>query len=79
MTVPNILKDAHKRWIWVLVFAIAFAWVESAVVVYLRKIFFDGSFSFPLIINWEAGKRVVDPWYASSSAAKSPPSLCWLP
>jgi len=55
------LKDAHKRWLWVVVFAIAFAWVESAVVVYLRKIYFDGGFSFPLVIKWEDGKHVIDP------------------
>ena len=50
-----------KIWVWVVVFAIAFAWVESAVVVYLRKIFFDGAFRFPLIVRWEGGKHVVDP------------------
>jgi len=48
-------------WIWVVIFAIAFAWVESAVVVYLRKIFFEGEFSFPLLVKWEDGKHVVDP------------------
>jgi len=42
------------------VFAIAFAWVESAVVVYLREIYFDGEFGFPLVIKWEEGKRIVD-------------------
>ena len=36
-----------------MVFAIAFAWVESAVVVYLREIYFDGGFGFPLVIKWE--------------------------
>jgi hypothetical protein len=57
MTVSHILK----RWLWVAVFAIAFAWAESAVVVYLRKIFFDGAFSFPLVIYREGGRRIVDP------------------
>ena len=46
---------------WVVVFAVAFAWIESAVVVYLREIYFDGDFSFPLVINWQAGKHVFDP------------------
>ena len=46
------------RWIWVAVFAVAFAWVESAIVVYLREIFYEGSFSFPLTVNWENGKYV---------------------
>ena len=43
-----------------MVFAIAFAWVESAVVVYLREIYFDGDFGFPLLIKWEDSKRIID-------------------
>lgn len=43
------------------VFAVAFAWVESAIVVYLREIFFQGDFKFPLVVKWENGKHVVDP------------------
>ena len=46
------------KWVWVAIFAIAFAWVESAVVVYLREIFFDGEFGFPLIIEWQEGQRI---------------------
>jgi hypothetical protein len=52
---------ALGRSIWVAIFAVAFAWVESAVVVYLRKIYFDGAFSFPLVVVWEEGKHVIDP------------------
>ena len=52
---------ALGRSIWVAIFAVAFAWVESAVVVYLRKIYFDGVFSFPLVVVWEEGKHVIDP------------------
>ncbi|MFC1829163.1 hypothetical protein ACFL0O_06090 [Thermodesulfobacteriota bacterium] len=52
--------SALWNWIWVVAFAVAFAWVESAVVVYLREIYFDGAFSFPLIINWQDGKHVID-------------------
>jgi len=52
---------ALSNWVWVVIFAIAFAWVESAVVVYLRRIYFDGVFSFPLTINYENGKHVFDP------------------
>lgn len=52
---------ALGRSIWVAIFAVAFAWVESAVVVYLRKIYFDGDFSFPLVVVWEEGKHVIDP------------------
>ncbi len=54
-------KNAFRNWVWVVVFAIAFAWVESAVVVYLREIYFNGGFSFPLVIKWEDGKHVIDP------------------
>jgi hypothetical protein len=49
------------RWIGVMVFALAFAWVESAVVIYLREIYFNGTFEFPLIIKRVAGERIVDP------------------
>jgi hypothetical protein len=57
----NHPRDALRRWIWIAVFALAFAWVESAVVVYLREIYFDGGFSFPLKITWQDGRHVVDP------------------
>ena len=57
----NISKNAYGNWAWVVIFAIAFAWVESAVVVYLREKYFDGGFSFPLIVKWENGKHVIDP------------------
>lgn len=53
-------KNLHQ-WIWVVIFAIAFAWVESAVVVYLRDIFYDGDFHFPLKIGWEGGERNPSP------------------
>jgi len=54
-------KTVLSNWVWVVIFAIAFAWVESAVVVYLRKIYFNGGFSFPLTVNYENGKHVFDP------------------
>jgi len=54
------LHRAIQNWLWVIVFAMAFAWVESAVVVYLRKIYFPGGFGFPLFVKWEGGKHVVD-------------------
>jgi hypothetical protein len=59
--IRNNTKYAFRRWIWVAVFAIAFAWVESAVVVYLREIYFDGVFKFPLVVVWEEGKYIIDP------------------
>lgn len=48
------------QWLWVVIFASGFAWVESAVVVYLREIYFDGSFEFPIVVNWQGGKHVLD-------------------
>jgi len=54
------LRETLRRWIWVVTFAMAFAWVESSVVVYLREIYFDGSFHFPIIVTWENGKHVLD-------------------
>ena len=51
-------KEIIGQWIWVIIWAIAFAWVESAVVVYLREIFYEGSSIFPLSVNWENGKYV---------------------
>ena len=65
-------KSAFRNWVWVVVFAIAFAWVESAVVVYLREIYFEGGFSFPLVVKWEDGKHVIDPWFESSLSVKLP-------
>lgn len=53
-------RTALWRWIGVSAFAMAFAWVESAVVVYLREIYFDGSFHFPIVVIWKDGKHVVD-------------------
>ena len=50
------IKETTRRWAWVAIFAIAFAWVESAVVVYLREIFYEGSEIFPLSINWQNGE-----------------------
>ena len=63
MATPDSDTDSTvlSRWLWLATFAIAFAWVESAIVVYLREIFFDGGFSFPLVVKWEGGRHVVNP------------------
>jgi hypothetical protein len=55
------VNDVLKIWVWVAFLSIAFAWIESAVVVYLREIYFDGGFSFPLVVKWENGKHIIDP------------------
>jgi hypothetical protein len=57
----NPLRDTFWKWIWVAVFAAAFAFVESAVVVYLREIYFEGAFEFPISTVWENGRHVLDP------------------
>ncbi|MDB9822676.1 hypothetical protein OAC89_03155 [Deltaproteobacteria bacterium] len=51
-------RETFRRWIAVVIFAMAFAWVESAIVVYLREIFYQGSFYFPIVINWEKAEYV---------------------
>ena len=42
------LKTMLTRFCIVVVFGIAFAYIESAVVVYLRAIFYPDGFTFPL-------------------------------
>lgn len=54
-------ESVLQRWIWVLIFAIAFAWVEGSIVVYLREIYFHGAFSFPIVVKWVNGVYVRDP------------------
>jgi hypothetical protein len=44
----ELLKTTIKRFLIVVVFSIAFAYIESAVVVYLRAIFHPDGFTFPL-------------------------------
>lgn len=58
--VEKPLRRAMWNWVWIVIVAVAFAWVESAVVVYLREIYFDGSFYFPIVVEWKDGKYVVD-------------------
>ena len=39
-----------RRLIWLMIFAVAMAYVESAVVVYLRAIYYPQGFTFPLVL-----------------------------
>jgi hypothetical protein len=48
-TTGESLKTTLKRFCIVIIFSIAFAYIESAVVVYLRAIFHPEGFSFPLM------------------------------
>jgi len=45
---PGPLKTTLKRFCIVVIFGIAFAYIEAAVVVYLRTIFHPDGFTFPL-------------------------------
>lgn len=40
----------NRRLLWLAIFAVAMAYVESAVVVYLRELYYPGGFSFPIVI-----------------------------
>ena len=42
------MKRLHKQIIWVSVYALAMAFLESSVVVYLREMFYPNGFEFPL-------------------------------
>ncbi len=47
-TSGELLKTTLKRFCIVVIFGIAFAYIEAAVVVYLRAIFYPAGFTFPL-------------------------------
>src|SRR3990172_11921841 len=48
-TSPEILPMSLLRaLLWTVLFAVAFAWVEASVVVYLRDIYYPQGFSFPI-------------------------------
>ncbi len=46
LTIPD--ASALRTATWVAVFAVAFAWVEASVVVYLRDLYYPQGFAFPL-------------------------------
>ena len=60
-SICRVRREVFWCWIRVIIFSIAFAWVESSVVVYLREIYFNGAFNFPLVINWVDGRQAYDP------------------
>lgn len=39
----------YKKFLWLSIFSIAMGFVEAAVVIYLRKIYYPGGFHFPLV------------------------------
>ena len=44
------MTSVRRRLIWLSAYAVAMAYVESAVVVYLRAIYYPEGFSFPIVI-----------------------------
>ncbi len=44
----SLIQLQMKKLLWIALFAVAMAYVEASVVVYLRKIFYPSGFSFPL-------------------------------
>ena len=49
-TFSEPLKTTLKRFCIVIVFSIAFGYIEAAVVVYLREIFHPDGFTFPMTL-----------------------------
>lgn len=49
-TSPERIKTILKRLCIIIIFSIAFGYIEAAVVVYLRQIFHPDGFNFPLIV-----------------------------
>jgi hypothetical protein len=58
------MKSWQNRYIWCAVLAVAFAYIESSVVVYLRALYYPQGFCFPLkemplfVYLTEAGREV---------------------
>lgn len=46
-------KSLNKKIIVVFIFGIAFAYIEAAVVAYLRTIYYPAGFSFPLVMHYD--------------------------
>lgn len=47
---PGSEPSPGVRWIWLVAFGIAFGYLEAAVVVYLRELYYPGGFAFPLAL-----------------------------
>jgi len=45
--VSNPSRDFFQAWVGVVIFSVAFASVENAVVIFLSRLYFDGLFEFP--------------------------------
>lgn len=56
----EIKKESIKKFILIGIFAIAMAFVETTVVLYLRKLYYAGGFSFPLTQNIPVSVVVIE-------------------
>lgn len=56
----EIKKESIKKFILIGIFAIAMAFVETTVVLYLRKLYYAGGFSFPLTSNIPTSVVVIE-------------------
>ena len=69
MTQINLIKTSGKRyfntalndWIWIVIFSIAFAWVEERCCCISPNYLLRWRIQFSLAIHWENGKHVIDP------------------
>jgi hypothetical protein len=62
--------SATHRILWTAVFGAAFGWLEAAVVVYLRRIYYPGGFAFPL--------ELIDPPILAVELAREAATLAML-
>jgi hypothetical protein len=61
-----------RRLIWLTVFALTMAYIESAVVVYLRELYYPEGFRFPIVIIIDRVAR--GPIAGSASCSSASPS-----
>jgi hypothetical protein len=61
---------ATRRLWWLLLFAVAFGWVEAAVVIYLRRLYYPDGFAFPL--------RMIEPQLLGVELAREAATLLML-
>ena len=63
MPYTGLVRDTGTagRYLWLCLFGLALGWVEGAVVVYLRELYYPDGFQFPVIIipTWLAGVELV--------------------
>lgn len=66
----SIVSQEGRKLLWITLFGIAFALVESSVVVYLRALYYPEGFSFPL--------KVIDPGHLTVELAREAATMVML-